>query len=166
MVGALRGGGYVLFMRHAHAGLPTNICPGESSLTPQGEQQANTVGAALRVLQIPIAAIRSSETCRARQTAELLGRGAVASDPDLNPVTLRKPVPEYAQQFKYLFEKPPAGSNILLVSHVQGSQKPAERIMIELAEIAVFHMDAEGKVVAVARIPPQAWDKLIRLARP
>jgi broad specificity phosphatase PhoE len=84
-------------------------------LTQQGLRQARAIGPTLRALKIPPVAIRNSESCRARQTAVLLGMGEVTTDEGLNPVTLRNLASEYAQQLKFLFEKPPAGNYFLLV---------------------------------------------------
>jgi hypothetical protein len=123
------------------------VCPGESTLSPEGESQARRVGAALRALRIPLP-----------QSAE------ATSDAALNPALMRKPVADYVQQFSYLFEKPPAGGNLLLVAHVQGSSRPQERIMIELAVIAVYRLDAAGRPVVVARIAPHSWGRLIAVA--
>lgn len=164
LVKALRGGGFVLFMRHAFAGPPKPPCPNEAALTAEGEDQARQVGVALRELKVPIASIKASETCRTFDTAKLLDLGQVATNADLNPATTRRPVSEYAEQFKYLLESPPLGSNLLLVSHVQGSAKLEERILIDYAEIVVYRPDSSGKAQPVARVPLVAWAGLVAAA--
>ncbi len=165
LVTALRGGGYVLYMRHAAAGWARPECPDESGLTDAGEEQARQVGAALRDLKVPITEVRASETCRAKDTARLLDVGPVRTSADLNPTSMRRPVADYAQQFKYLLESPPPGSNILLVSHVQGSQTVEERILIELAEVVLYRFRGTGKAEPLARIPVAAWAGLIAAAQ-
>lgn len=158
---ALRSGGFVLYMRHADAGDSKAPCPNESMLTPQGEEQARTVGAALRQLKVPIASVQASETCRAKDTARLLEAGPVVTRADLNPVPSRLQPAEYAQRFRYLLEPPPKGSNTLLVSHVQGSSVRDESILIEQAEIAVYRPRVTGRPELVARIAVDAWPALI-----
>lgn len=157
---ALRAGGFILFMRHAFAGPPTPACPEEAVLTEEGRAQARAVGAALRQLKVPVAQLQSSDTCRTRETASLLGLGPVATNHDLDPAARRRPVPAYAEQFRYLMQVPPPGGNLLLVSHVQGSDVVEERILIDLAEIVVYRWPGSGKAIPVARIPLQAWPML------
>ena len=161
LVKALRAGGFILFMRHAFAGSPKPPCPNEAMLTPEGEDQARQVGAALRELKVPIAIIKASETCRAADTARLLNLGVVTGSADLNPAVMRRPVSDYMEQFKYLLERPPEHSNILLVSHVQGSAKLEQRILIDYAEIVVYRPGAGDLPEAVARIPLGTWAGLI-----
>lgn len=165
LVKALRAGGFVLFMRHALTGWPKPSCPDEAALIEEGEDQARTVGAALRELKVPITVVRASETCRAKDTARLVDMGQVRTSADLNPTSMRPPVADYAQQFKYLLETPPDGGNALLVSHVQGSQKLEERILIEPAEIVVYRSRGAGMAEPLARIPLAAWAGLIDAAR-
>ena len=90
LVDALRSGGYVLYMRHALQIPPTTEKCETSNLTPVGEEQARTVGAALRELKIPIGQVRSSQPCRNRDTARLLGLGPYEITDDLNPAGLRR----------------------------------------------------------------------------
>ncbi len=165
LVKALRGGGFVLYMRHANAGDFKPSCPGESVLGIEGEAQARTVGAALRQLKVPIASVFASETCRAKETAQLLGAGTVSTRADLNPPASRPAAAEYAERFRFLLEQPPAGSNLLMVSHIQGARTPEESVLIELAEIAVYRYRGSGKAQVVARIPLAAWGALIEIAQ-
>ena len=72
LVDALRGGGYVLYMRHALQKPPRTTGCELINLTPVGEEQARKVGAAIRDLKIPVGVIRSSEPCRNLDTARML----------------------------------------------------------------------------------------------
>ena len=165
LVKALRAGSFVLYMRHAFASWPRPSCPDEAGLTEEGEDQARKVGVALRELKVPITVVRASETCRAKDTARLVDMGQVRTSADLNPTSMRPPVADYAQQFKYLLETPPDGGNVLLVSHVQGSQTLEESILIEPAEIVVYRFRGIGRAEPLARIPLAAWAGLIDAAR-
>ena len=158
---ALRGGGFLLFMRHAQAGDTRANCPDEAVLTEVGESQARTVGAAISQLKLPVMAVQASETCRARETANLLGVAPVAANPALNPGSIRGKPYDFLQKFSYLLVPPPSGSNLILVSHVQEAPTREDRILIELAEIVVYRAKAGTRAVPVARIPARAWKSLI-----
>ena len=66
LVEALRGGGYVLLMRHAQQVRYTPECkPEEPNLGPAGQAQARLVAAGLRNLRIPVGSVQASMFCRA-----------------------------------------------------------------------------------------------------
>ena len=161
-VDALRGGGYVLYMRHALQIPPTSEKCDTSNLTPVGEAQARAVGAALRELKIPIGQVRSSQPCRNRDTARLLGLGPVEITDDLNPAGLREGFDVSAARLRQLQEAPPRGTNSLLVSHVHGSLKKAEWMHLEIAEIIVYRPDGKGSTMPVARVRVEGWEELVR----
>lgn len=78
-------------MRHALApggGDPANFdvndCATQRNLSDQGREQARRIGAALRDRGITFDAILTSQWCRSRETAELLGLGKVTEEPALN----------------------------------------------------------------------------------
>ncbi|MEO7941521.1 MAG: histidine phosphatase family protein [Burkholderiaceae bacterium] len=161
----LRAGGYLLYMRHAFAGPPQPVCPGEAALTEEGQSQARQVGAALRALRVPVSRIEASRTCRTQDTARLLDLGPVTVNPDLDPASLRVPVADFGEQFKYLLRRPPEGGNWLMVSHVQGAPDPQDRILIGYAEIVVYRFEDGPRALPLARIPLQAWPRLISKAK-
>ena len=78
---ALRHGGYVVVMRHAHAPEAPPAAQddeagntkSERQLDAAGQKAAREMGAGLRALHLPIGAVWSSPTYRARQTARLAG---------------------------------------------------------------------------------------------
>ena len=156
LVDALRKGGFVLYMRHTEAGSPAEKCD-ENSLSVVGAENARIVGAALRDLNIPIGAVRSSEPCRANVTASTLGVGKVEITEDLNPVTPREGFDIGAERTKRLNERPTAGTNTVLVSHLHGSRKKEEWVHLQLGEIIVFRPDAHARAEPVARIPVAGW---------
>ena len=102
LIAALRQGGYVVIMRHAHAPAdppgkadPDNAA-GERQLDAGGREAALALGAALKSLHIPVGRVWSSPTYRARQTAALaglanpdvsssLGDGGVSMQPVTSP---------------------------------------------------------------------------------
>lgn len=162
LVDALRGGGYVLYMRHALQFPPKASGCESKNLTPVGEEQARTVGAAIRELKIPIGVVRSSEPCRNLDTARLLGLGAFEITQDLNPGGMPPGFDSGAARFRQLIEMPPRGTNTLLVSHVHGSKKKEEWMHLEIAEIIVYRPDGKGATTPVARVRLEGWGELIR----
>lgn len=164
LVDALRGGGYVLYMRHALQFPPRTSGCELKNLTPVGEEQARKVGAAIRELRIPIGVLRSSEPCRNLDTARLLGFGAVEVTEALNPDGMREGFDVHAARFKQLIETPPGGTNMLLVSHVHGSTNQAEWMQLEIAEIIVYRPDGKGATTPVARVRVEGWAELLRVA--
>ncbi len=83
--------GYVLLMRHALApgvGDPVNFrvgdCSTQRNLSEEGRQDARDIGAWLKRQDVAILRVESSRWCRARETAELLGLGAVRANKNLD----------------------------------------------------------------------------------
>lgn len=165
LIEALRGGGYVLYMRHALQIPPTTEKCDTPGLTQVGEEQARKVGSAIRELKIPIGRLRSSEPCRNRDTARLLGLGEYEISQDLNPVAAREGIDIGVARQKQLAESPPSGTNTLLVSHVHGSLKKVEWMHLEIAEMIVYWPDGKGGKTPVARVRVEGWEKLIELMR-
>jgi broad specificity phosphatase PhoE len=86
-----RFAGTVMFMRHALApgtGDPDdfsiNDCNTQRNLDDTGRAQARSIGTKLAAAHIKFAAIYSSYWCRCRETAKLLGIGAVTPFDGLN----------------------------------------------------------------------------------
>ncbi|HEX6066936.1 MAG TPA: histidine phosphatase family protein [Longimicrobiales bacterium] len=89
---ALREGGRVVLIRHGAtsggAGDPPGFrladCATQRNLTEGGRAQARALGAAFRAREIRVDKVLSSEWCRCRETAELMGLGAIESAPTFN----------------------------------------------------------------------------------
>lgn len=78
-------------MRHALApgtsdprGFRVDDCSTQRNLDSRGRAQARAIGARLRALGATLNEIRTSQWCRCKDTAELLGLGAPVEDPVLN----------------------------------------------------------------------------------
>ena len=83
--------GYVLLMRHALAPEiedPVNFklgdCTTQRNLSAEGRQDARDIGDWIKRREVPIYRVESSRWCRARETAELLGIGAVRANKNLD----------------------------------------------------------------------------------
>ncbi len=180
LVAALRKGGYNLYMRHAQAnvGQDGNLlqtpnwwenCTIQRNLSDMGKDQARKVGAAIRALKIPVDTVLASQFCRNRDTAHLMGLGAIEVSEDINhQIGQRAGFDVNVARFKRLAATPAKGQNTVLVSHTHGSPRMEERIMggMQEAEIVVFLPDGKGGAEPIARIPPPEWDNLIKLAPP
>jgi phosphohistidine phosphatase SixA len=88
---ALREPGAMAIMRHALApgiGDPSNHtlgdCSTQRNLDARGRAQAETIGAQMRARGIAFETVLTSEWCRTRDTATLLGLGPVVAAPELN----------------------------------------------------------------------------------
>jgi phosphohistidine phosphatase SixA len=84
-------GADVIFLRHAIApgtgdpeGFRLDDCATQRNLSDKGRVQASAIGQALRDSGLPIAAVLTSQWCRARDTATLLDLGPVTEEPGLN----------------------------------------------------------------------------------
>jgi len=156
---ALRGGGYVLYLRHARqAGKQDQAPCDRSNLAPSGVEQARKAGAALHEFKIPIGLVRASKWCRAIETARIIDEGEVQPNADLNIAAGESPL--HAARYKLLAETPPPGTNTLVVAHGQGSPNREELLELDFCEIIVFRPDGKGHTEAVARIKLEDWDAL------
>lgn len=164
LVTQLRQGGYVLYMRHAVSGPPTEQCKPQSGLTPEGEAQARAVGTALRTLKIPVGAVWSSQTCRTEHTAQLLDLGTVQTTQDLNPGGGDVQAERDAARTRHLMARPAPGHNTVLVAHVQSAQQPQDQMQLGFAEVIVFRAAALNRPEPVARILLQDWQALLSSA--
>lgn len=88
---ALSRPGTAAIMRHAIApgtGDPANFrledCSTQRNLDERGRDQARAIGAAIRAAGVQIDRVLTSQWCRCRETAELLGLGPVEEMPALN----------------------------------------------------------------------------------
>ncbi|WP_275789915.1 histidine phosphatase family protein [Pararhizobium gei] len=78
-------------MRHATApgiGDPANFrlgdCATQRNLDQRGRDEAEAIGAAIRAHGVPVNRVLTSQWCRTRDTARLLGLGTAREEPALN----------------------------------------------------------------------------------
>lgn len=175
---SLRAGGYVIYMRHMNADVGRDVTGsgewwkkcggGHRMLSKRGRAEAVQIGRAIRQLGIPISEVRSSEYCRAVETAHLLALGDPKADARLNGWPAWKEVdPErglerLAEGTKALLAIRPVQGNVLLVSHKQDFPNPADPALADLGdgESAVFAPNGRGGFVLIDRIKPEDWAKM------
>ena len=150
-VASLRGGGFVLYMRHAitdRSQVDTGRLgdrAGQRNLSAAGIAQAQALSEAMARLRIPLRPIRSSPVFRAADTAAIMARGAPVD------VTMELVADDYtadvpgaiASARRAMGTPPPAGSNALLVGHIH-----------------VFGPAIFGRMLAQAEFPEGAFGVL------
>jgi phosphohistidine phosphatase SixA len=170
LVEELQDGGYVVYLRHAaterskeDAGVvDLDDCSSQRTLNGAGREQAREIGRGFRALGIPLGAVRSSEYCRTRETAEL-AFVRVEPEPDLTGFP-NEGDPGYDERVRRTKEllalKPADGENTVLVGHIKNIEAAAG-ISIEEGELAVFEPRGGTGFRYRGRIPAEAWPQLV-----
>ena len=133
LVAALRGGGHVLYFRHAATDWAQNdqisqagdwkSCDGGRmrQLSETGRTTAQLIGLALRTLAVPVGEVVSSEYCRTAETARLMGLGAVRTTTEIMNLRSQDFVggrDAAVTRARALLARPPApGTNRIMVGH-------------------------------------------------
>jgi phosphohistidine phosphatase SixA len=176
-VKALRGGGHVVVFRHGatHADQadtdplnPANI-EKQRQLNDQGRALARAIGEAMRKLNIPVGQVVTSQFNRAVETGTLLGFGAVTSTADITEgglvVSPNENNRRAAALKKLASTVPPAGTNVVLVTHKPNILDAFGKDWFDVreGEASVFKPDGNG-YKPVARIQAADWGKLAQQA--
>src|SRR2546421_8187113 len=173
-VKALQGGGHVIVFRHGatHADQadtdPLNITnlAQQRQLNDQGRALARAIGEAMRKLNIPVGQVVTSRFNRAVETGTLLGFGTVTSTADITEGGLVVSPNENnrrAAAFKKLVATaPPAGTNVVLVSHKPNIMDAFGKDWFDLreGEASIFRPDGNGGSKFVIRVRAADWAKL------
>ncbi len=169
---ALARGGYVIVMRHANS--PQMVAqvdlanpdapPPERRLDERGRREATEMGAALRRLKVPIAAVVTSPAYRTVETGECLGFAPTTTAAELfdggmnsNGITDG----QVARLRQRVAEKPARG-NLLLITHQPNFARtfPDWGSGVAQGEAAVFRPDGRGGSTLVGRIRIDEWPTL------
>lgn len=89
---ALRAGGYVALVRHAGTaggsgdppGFKLEDCATQRNLTDKGRAQARALGERFRAERVAVGKVLSSQWCRCRETAALMGLEEIEPAPTFN----------------------------------------------------------------------------------
>jgi phosphohistidine phosphatase SixA len=169
----LRKGGYILYMRHPKTNpdqadtdpLHLDNVKAQRQLSAEGRQQAKSMGEAFRAQKIPVEKVISSKFYRAYEAAKLLDVGEVTTTLDVSEGGLVVSPNENERRAKALRQllatPPPAGKNLIIVSHKPNLLDAAGQEFGNVGEggVVVFQALAEGKFKAVARVAPAEWAK-------
>ena len=170
---ALRGGGHVIVFRHGATHQdqadtdPLNITnvAKQRQLNDQGRALAREIGEAMRKLNIPVGQVVTSQFNRAVETGTLLGFGNVTSTPDISeggqvvsPIENNR---RAAAMRKLAATVPPAGTNVVLVSHKPNIMDAFGKDWFDVSEgeASVFKPDGTTYRLVV-RVKAADWAKL------
>jgi phosphohistidine phosphatase SixA len=171
-IDGLKQGGYVIVIRHG-ATYPDqadtdplnhkNIAA-QRQLNDDGRAKARALGDALRKLQIPIAQIYTSFMNRAVETGTLIGLGTVSQTLDVtegNQIVSPNENTRRAQALRKLAAtNPPAGSNVIVVTHKPNILDAFGKDWFEIreGEASVFKPDGTAYKL-IARVQMDEWSK-------
>jgi phosphohistidine phosphatase SixA len=174
---ALRGGGYVIVVRHGATNPdqadtdPLNVeQPGnelkQRHLNDKGREAARAMGESFRAMKIPVGLVVTSKLRRAQETARLMEIGAVTTSWDVtegNQVVSPNENNRRAAALRKMAATAPAtGTNTLIVSHKPNVIDAFGKDWFEVkeGEATVFKPDGAGGFSSVARLQAADWPKL------
>ena len=174
LLAALRGGGYIIYFRHADTdwsqkdtpGMNFEDCTVQRNLADKGREHSRQIGAAIRALEIPIGSVLASPLCRTVETAVLaFGR----ADKAMAVVERRGAAgtPERYAALRALMSQPVAtGANTVIVGHAYPYYSLVGGQYLEEGEADVLRPRGTDFEV-VARVGLVQWRELaaIRVGR-
>jgi phosphohistidine phosphatase SixA len=173
LLARLRGGGFILYFRHADTDHRQNDrhmksvedCATQRILTDQGREHARAIGEAIRALGIPIGSVLASPLCRTVDTA-VLAFGTAEREPAAREAGASAPSsPErYAGLRHLLSTVPPKGQNTVIVAHAAPFLILAGGQILDEGQAAVVEPGGGGFRV-VAYIGLKEWRELAELPR-
>jgi phosphohistidine phosphatase SixA len=177
-VAALRDGGYVIVLRHGATytdqadtnPLDPKDTAHQRQLNDAGRAAAKSMGDALRTLKIPVGKVQTSQFQRAVETGTLLGFGAVSATADIAEgglvVTPNENNRRTAALRTLAAMPPPAGTNIVLVTHKPNIVDAFGKDWFDVreGEASIFRPDGKGGFTAVARVQVAEWAPLAKAA--
>jgi len=173
LVQALRHGGYVLVMRHASSPFtaPTKDTADpentrlERQLDEPGRKAAHDMGVAIKQLGVPIGAVLSSPTYRARQTVQLAALGVPIIVRELDEPARGMQADADTAQAAYLrkevAQRPRDATDTILVTHTPNITAAFGSSVKDVApgESLVFQPDGKGSAQLVGRIKAAEWQQ-------
>lgn len=176
LIDALRGGGYVLYFRHAATDFSqgdnrvgdewwANCDPGQMrQLSAAGQAQARAIGEAIRALEVPIGEVWASPYCRTLETARLMDVGPVQPTDDLMNMSAADVVggaeAVTASARQRLAASPAPGTNTVLVAHGNVIAAAANVTLAEGEAAVLAPGIGEAGFTLIARVPPEEWAAL------
>ncbi|HEY6992996.1 MAG TPA: histidine phosphatase family protein [Xanthobacteraceae bacterium] len=176
-INAVRQGGHVIIFRHGATHrdqadtdpLNFNNVAQQRQLNDQGRALAQSIGESMRKLKIPVSQVHTSMFNRAVETGKLLGFGEVTSSPDFSEgglvVTPIENDRRTAAMRKVAATVPPAGSNVVIVTHKPNIMDAFGKDWFDVreGEASVFKPDGNGYTLVV-RVLRNEWSKLAQAA--
>jgi phosphohistidine phosphatase SixA len=173
LVRAIQHGGYALVIRHAHAPAeppspsatdPENLNR-ERQLDQPGRTAAQAMGQAMRSLHIPVGAVWSSPTYRARQTVTLAGLPVPQVAPELGDrgQSMQAANTDQGAWLRAkVAELPRSGTDTIIVTHLPNISAAFGPMATGLADggTLVFRAHGNGRFAFVGRITIEEWPRL------
>jgi len=167
LVDALRGGGLVIYFRHAATDFGENDigmtdyanCTSQRNLTDAGRADARVIGAAITRLGLPIGDVLASPFCRTMETATLIFGRAVATRDVLGGPAAAGPE-KYAALVRLLSATPASGVDVAIVGHANPFRSVSDIPLLAEGEAAVLRPHGSVGFHLLARIPKDGWDAL------
>lgn len=162
LVGRLRQGGYVLYLRHASTDFSQNDsrmtsyadCATQRNLTDKGRAEARAIGEHVKRLKIPIGEVLASPFCRTMETARLaFDKAQATNDVRGGPVEAAR----YEALRRLLSSPVPQGTNRVISSHGNPFHALAGPPYLAEGEIAVVRPEGGERFSVIARIRPTDW---------
>lgn len=166
---ALHGQHHVLIMRHADApgigdpaGYLLGSCQTQRNLGERGKQQAQEIGAWLRIQGITNAKVFSSPWCRCMDTATGLNFGAITVEPSLGSFfsDAANATSQTRQLEKFIADTLPhkQGKALILVTHQVNILEYSGR-NAGSGDMILIKVDRQGKVLAASSYPASMRQK-------
>jgi phosphohistidine phosphatase SixA len=157
----LQNGGYFVLMRHALApgtgdppGFRLEDCATQRNLSNAGREQARAIGAAFRSRRIYVERVLTSQWCRCRETAELLGLGEVEEYSILNSFFAdRSTAREQTEALRRFIGQSAPKGNIVLVTH-QVNITELTGVFPSSGEMVVVQPNSKDGFVLIGRLRP------------
>jgi phosphohistidine phosphatase SixA len=176
LISALRAGGTVIVLRHGATNpdqadtnpLDPKDVAHQRQLNDNGRAAARAMGDALRALKVPVGQVTTSLFQRAVETGKLLGFGEVTSTADLTEgglvVSPNENNRRAAALKKLAATSPPAGANVILVTHKPNILDAFGKDWFDVreGETSVFKPDGKGGFTLVGRVQAADWPRLAK----
>jgi hypothetical protein len=169
LLSELRKGGYVIYFRHTSTDFSRDDsrsrsdddCDNQRPLTERGREEARSIGAAFRTLNIPIGGVLASPRCRTMETALLaFGRAEKADEVRGGPAVPNHP-DRYAGLRRLLSTPVTPGANRVISSHGNPFYATAGAPYLAEGEAAVVRPLGNDFEV-IARVRHDAWLGLMK----
>ena len=161
----LKGGGYVVLIRHAATdpgfgdppGFRLEDCVTQRNLNDAGRAQAKRIGEAFRARGIPVTRVLSSPWCRCLETGQLAFGSVEAWTPLNSQFHDKSRADEAAREVRRRAGDRPEGGNLVMITHGTNiaawtGVHPAQGEMVLLAPLGNATFRVAG------RIPPPGRD--------
>ncbi len=175
---AVRGGGYVLYLRHGTTDtsrpdrspqVDLDDCSTQRPLTGEGRKLMARVGEYVRRAGIPIGDILVSPLCRARESAEAAFGDRFAIEPRLmysGNMTDAEKAPVVARTRELIVRPVAPGANRLILAHAPNLMDVMGYFPKPEGTLVILRPLPGGRFEYVSSILPQAWPELLSQTPP